>query len=166
VRVLREILSPCVQNAEGTGLGAEIAPVAANGGKHVHAGVEQQIVEQSLIVKDQRIEFDRNGEDHMEVCDGQQLPLPLLEPAGARQRTAFGTVTVAAGVIADKVFAAMAALIDMAAECGRPADLNGAHGPQNGKRQSMGLPVGLAVLSKDIGHFQRGARHLLAWNWR
>ena len=159
VRVEQKILTPAMKDPEIPGLGAQIPAVAADGGKYVHADSEQQIVEQASIVKDQRVEFGGNREDHVEVGDGQHLSLPLLEPAGARQRTTFRAMPIAAGIVADEVFAAMAALIDMAAERGGPADLDGAHHPQGRTRESMGAPVGLAMLSKNVGHFQGGAGH-------
>ncbi len=57
--------------------------------------------------------------------------------------------------------AALVAFIDMTAQRGRPADLDGAHQSQLMTRQAMTLPVGLAVLSKNVGQLQGWPRHLL-----
>lgn len=85
VRMEEQVLTPGMQDAEETGVSAKMPCVATDGGEHIHADPEQQIVKQALIVKDQCVEFGGNGEDHMEVFDGQQLLQPLIEPAGARQ---------------------------------------------------------------------------------
>ena len=57
--------------------------------------------------------------------------------------------------------AALITLFDMPAQRGRPADLNGAHQTELLQRQTVLLAVGLAVLSKYVGQFERWPRHLI-----
>src|SRR2546430_10127137 len=63
----------------------------------------------------------------MKVWHGHGLGLPLREPLHPGQPLAFGTVTVAAGVVSDARCATIIALFDMAAERGRSAGRDGAH---------------------------------------
>jgi hypothetical protein len=84
----------------------------------------------------------------------------LLSTHAARARDwHLGTMAVTAGVIAVASVGAVAAFFEVAAQSGRTADLDGAHHPQMIARQGMRLPVGRAVLSKNVGQLQSGPRH-------
>src|SRR5260370_20286238 len=63
----------------------------------------------------------------MKLWHWQQLGWPIREPLPPGQPLAFGTVTVAAGVVSDARCATIIALFDMAAERGRSAGRDGAH---------------------------------------
>src|SRR5260221_2618901 len=63
----------------------------------------------------------------MKVWHWQELGLTIGEPLHPGQPLAFGTVTVAAGVVSDARCATIIALFDMAAERGRSAGRDGAH---------------------------------------
>ena len=92
----------------------------------------------------------------MEVLGGQQLGLALLEPFFPRRALALGAMTVAAGTIADVSVLAVVAPFDRTAQYGRAAGLDGLHQAMLIQGQRMGLPVGGAVLSKDVGQL---------WSW-
>jgi hypothetical protein len=53
------------------------------------------------MIQDHGIEFMRQGEDHVEVVDRQDLRLAFGQPALAGHMLAFGAVAVSAGVIGD-----------------------------------------------------------------
>src|SRR6266536_3106595 len=95
----------------------------------------------------------------MKVLDRQQLRLALLEPLGARLALTFRAMSVAARVVADANVVALAALFDVAAQGRSPAGLDGLHQFELMQRESMHLPVILAVLSKNAGQLQSGPSH-------
>ena len=68
---------------------------------------------------------------------------------------------VAAGVITNAFLVTLIALFDMPAQRGRPAGFNRAQHPPLRMRQRKLLLVSRAVLSNNIGQFQRWPRHLL-----
>src|SRR5947208_7611001 len=83
--------------------------------------------------------------------DGQQFSPALLEPLFAGRPLALGAVAVAAGAIADVRELAVVAPFDDAAQSRRAAGLDGLHQTMLMQGQRVSLPVGGAVLSKDVG---------------
>ena len=75
--------------------------LAATSSKGRRAGAEQQAVDQLLVLQSERGKLMRQGEDHMEVADGQDFGLPLGHPAVASRGLALGAMAVTAGVIRD-----------------------------------------------------------------
>jgi hypothetical protein len=92
----------------------------------------------------------------VEVLHRQQFGEALLDPALPCQPLALGTVAVAAGAIDDARVLAVVAPFDGATQCGGTAVLDGLHEAMLMQGQGMRLPVGGAVLSKDVG--QLGSR--------
>ena len=92
----------------------------------------------------------------MKVWHWQQLGLPIREPLHPCQPLAFGTVTVAAGVVSDACCATIIALFDMAAERGRSAGRDGAHDAPLDAPQMTGVHLSerCAVAAEDIRHLQ------------
>ena len=73
VRMVLEVLSPGVQNAEQSHLGTEVLRVASDFEQRGGAGTKEQIVEHPLVLQHQKGQFMRQSEDDMEVGHGQQL---------------------------------------------------------------------------------------------
>jgi len=109
-----------------------------------------------LVVEGDGGNLFRHGEDHVEVLDRQQFGKALLDPALPRQALALGTMPVPAGTIDDARVLAVVAPFDGAAQCGGTAVDDGLHEAVLVQGQGMRLPVGRAVLSKDVG--QLGSR--------
>ena len=61
-------------------------------------------------------DLGRQREDHVEVLDRQQVLGLAVEPAGAGQGLALGTVAVAARVVGDALVAAVEAALDVPAQ--------------------------------------------------
>ena len=83
MRVQEQVLSPRVQNAEKTNLRAEMLGMACNLAECFRHGAKQEVVEFRLILQDERVEFMRQREDHVEVsgkCCRQHLCLYVLFP--------------------------------------------------------------------------------------
>jgi hypothetical protein len=91
-----EILSPRVENAEETDLGA---PVPGIGGEFEHgfrAGTKQQVVDHLGVPLTQGLEFLGEGKDYVEVGDTEQFLFSRDEPALRCLGLALGTVPIAA----------------------------------------------------------------------
>ena len=75
--VQQQVLPPGMQNANQADVGAQVFRVCRHLQQGLCAGGEQQIVEQTLVVQRQHIEFVGNGEHDMEVVGGQQVLVPV-----------------------------------------------------------------------------------------
>ena len=83
VGMKEQVLSPRVQNAEETNLRSEILGSACNLAECCSHAAKQEVVEFRLILQDERVEFMRQREDHVEVsgkCCRQHLPVYVLFP--------------------------------------------------------------------------------------
>jgi hypothetical protein len=96
------------------------------------------------------------GEDEMEISDGQQFLLPLLKPPLLGESLTLGAVTVAAGVVAGQLVATGIAAIQMAAEGGGATAFDQRHHLQSIARQGMLGSVAFAVQTEDVGYFPAG----------
>jgi len=67
----------------------------------LRGGLEEEIVQNFFVLKDQRIQLMRKRHDNMKVMGGKKPLFPTLEPFGLAQTLAFGTMTVATGVVGD-----------------------------------------------------------------
>src|SRR5260221_11544842 len=92
----------------------------------------------------------------MKVWHWQELGLTIGEPLHPGQPLAFGTVTVAAGVVSDARCATIIALFDMAAERGRSAGRDGAHDALLDAPEMTGVRLSkrCAMAAEDIRHLQ------------
>ena len=61
----------------------------------------------------------------MEIADGEQVGRAGGEPVFRRRALALGTMAIAAGVVGDPAVAAILAALEVAAERGRAAALDG-----------------------------------------
>src|SRR5437016_5248015 len=90
---------------------------------------------------------------------GQQFSPALIEPLFAGRPLALGAMAVAAGAIAGVRELAVVAPFDHAAHHRRAAGLDRLHQSMLMQGQRVGLPVGGAVLSKDVGQLGGWLRH-------
>ena len=104
-----------------------MARVGRYGAECVGDGPEEQTVDDGLVLSGDLGDGRGHGEDDVEVLGGQQVRAAAFEPLGAGQRLAGRTVPVAARVVPDAPMAAVVALLDMAAERGGAALLEGRH---------------------------------------
>src|ERR1700688_4201569 len=84
VGVMLEVLSPTMQHAEESDLRAEIPGIAGSFEQRRGTGAQEQIVKQPLVLEDERGELVGQGEDDMEVRDGQQLRRTRAQPPATR----------------------------------------------------------------------------------
>src|SRR5208283_5438013 len=81
MRVKFEFLSPAVQHAEEADLRTEMLGIARDFQKGFRTGAKQEIVEDLLVLQDQRGQMTRKREDHMDVTRWEELLATCCEPA-------------------------------------------------------------------------------------
>src|SRR5260370_41742394 len=100
----------------------------------------------------------------MEVCHcGQQLCASAFQPLRAGKRLALRTEAMPTRVVGNALMAAGIALLDMTAERGGAAQVDGAHRAALGTTEGvgMGLPVVRAAAAEDVRHLERRSHRRL-----
>jgi hypothetical protein len=116
---------------------------------------EEQVIDKRLVAAGECAQGSRNGESEHEVRHWQQEVLLLLQPFLGLVVLAFGTVAIAAGVVAVLDLVALRAGIGLPTQGRCAALLNGAHGSPMAGKQPIGvlLAIGGTVLAEDVGQF-------------
>ena len=96
VGMVHEVLAPGVEDGGEAQLGLEalLAELEERGA----GALKEQAVERGLVLEEERAQGGREGEDPVEIADGQERAPLLLEPLAAALMLAGGTVAVAAAV--------------------------------------------------------------------
>src|SRR5215471_11147462 len=97
----QQVLSPGVQNADHSNLGAQVPGISGYLEQGLSAGGEQQVVKQTWVVHGQDIQLVRHGKNDMEVVGGQKFSLSRRQPALACLCLALGATAISAGVVGD-----------------------------------------------------------------
>ena len=103
MRMQSQVLSPGVQNAEEADLGSEVLGVGGNLKHGLGGGAEEQIIEQPWIALTERVQLVGQGKDDVEVRYAEQVLFASCQPTVTCLRLAFGTVSVATGIIGDSL---------------------------------------------------------------
>ena len=99
VRMKEQVLSPRVEDAEKTNVRTEIFGIACNLAECFSHGAKQEVVEFRLILQDERVEFMRQREDHMEIPGWKQFQLPGLDPSTAGLSLTLVAMTIATAIV-------------------------------------------------------------------
>ncbi len=78
--MIQEVLPPGMENADHPHLGAEMFGVMGQFRERLGCGLKEQVVQGLWVPGDQGIEFGGEGEDNMEVFDGQEVLPASLDP--------------------------------------------------------------------------------------
>ena len=158
---MQEGLTPGVQDCQETDPGSKVLRIGGDGTESFRSRPEEHGVNEFLVLEGQRSDLFGEGEDHVIVRGGEQFSHARFEPLCFRERLALGAVPVAAGVVRVSLRATLVADVDVAAQEGSPADLNGAHGTMLLERHgsAVDLPILRAALAEDVGHFQGRPGH-------
>ena len=78
--MIHEVLTPGVENADNPYLCAEMFRVICEFRERLGDRTEKQIVQDLAVHGDQGIEFRGEGEDHMEILNGQEVLTAGLDP--------------------------------------------------------------------------------------
>ena len=156
VRMVMQILAPAMQHGDEADLGAEMPGIGGDRAQRLSCRLEQDRIDRNLVLESDRRNLGRQREHNVEIGNRQKLVLPRSEPFPAGLPLAFGAMPVAAGIIGHTDRPAGPAALDMAAEFGGPAQLDGAHHAtlDASEMAVMNLPIRLAVAAEDIRHLQ------------
>ena len=107
-----QALIPTVEHAEETDLGTEMPWITSDFKQGLSTGVQEQVVDESLVLQCKRSQFPGQSKDSMDVASGQKLPFARLKPASARVALAARAMSISARVVGDvgRVSAAGAAI--------------------------------------------------------
>src|SRR5450432_1177613 len=148
-----------MKNGEESDFGAEMFGIAGNALKSGGAGLKHQVVDDLLVLKGEAVQLRRDGEDDVEVRNRQQFGLAPLQPFRPCQILTFWAVAVAAGVVANALMLAVAALFFVPAQGRGAAAFDGSHQAVLMREQSIVRAVSWPVAAEDVGHFEGGAAH-------
>jgi hypothetical protein len=81
VGMLHEVLAPGVQNTDTPYLCPEMFWVVCEFREHFGDRTEKKIVQDLAVHGDQGMEFRGEGEDHMEIGDGQEVLIAGFDPS-------------------------------------------------------------------------------------
>src|SRR3984893_3490296 len=99
VRMMQQCLAPGVEDGEEAELCAEMLGIGGDRLQGFGGGVEQDVVDRSLVVMGDRGDLSRHGEDDMEVWHCEELGSSVFKPLGTRQGLALWAVAIAARVV-------------------------------------------------------------------
>lgn len=156
---MQQVLPPGVENGEEADLGAEMFGIAGYRKQGLGGGAKENAVDFTWVVESDLGDGFGDGEDNVEVFDGEQLGFAGFQPAGSFRILALRAVPVSARVIRITSVRAMAALFDVAAENGRAADLDGAHDARLSAREGPRGAEGFSETSKDGGQLEGRPGH-------
>src|SRR3989454_4324947 len=114
----REFLTPGMQNTEEADFCTEVFGIAGHFEKSFRTGAKQEIVEDLLVLQDQRGQMTRKREDHMDVARRKKFPATFFHPTFPSARLTLRAMPISAGVVGDGATSAASAFIEMPAECG------------------------------------------------
>ena len=150
MEVLREILSPRVQNRRDPDCAAEMPRVSPEGEERIGGRAEEKRVDHARIALRERVEVVRQGEDDVEVRNGQQVGAPRREPPLFGEGLTLRTMPIATGVIGDPHSAAAVTRLPMAAEHGGAAGRDRPQGSVLHRREPVRASIGVAVVADDV----------------
>lgn len=99
VNMLRERLTPSVEDKRGTDLSTEPARVSAELQQRLGRGRKQQSIDQARVPLGQRIELMRQREHHMKIRRCNQVTPTSLKPAFLRSSLTLRAMAVPTGMI-------------------------------------------------------------------
>jgi hypothetical protein len=161
VRVLEKMVAPGMQHTEEADPSPEMLGIGGDLQQRGGSSSEQEIVDEPLVLESQPGEFMGKGEDHMEVADREEFSMALLEPLVARAGQTLRAMAITARVVRDDAMTALGTAIEMAAQGGGAAVLDGVeHAPVVPRQPgTVLLDKTVAVLSKDVGHLEGWPLH-------
>jgi hypothetical protein len=99
MRVMQQVLAPRMQYCNKAHLSAKMLRISRYGAQRLGGGLEQDVVDHSLVLKRDGCDFLWDGEDHVEVFDRQKFSLTILKPLVTRERLALWTMPISATVV-------------------------------------------------------------------
>jgi hypothetical protein len=154
--------SPRVQHGGDADSRAEVPGIGGDGQHRVRSRAEEEVIDHRLVLEGDVSNLGRHGEHDVEVSHRQQIGLARGQPGARGGALALGTMPVAAGVVGDPPVPAVVAGLDVTAQRGGAAVLDGRHDLELAKAQMPGL--GCAIrgpgAAEDVSDLERGAHRL------
>ena len=156
MRVVGHRRTPAVEHGGKADAGAEVPRIGGDGEQRLGRAAEQQVVDHRLVLVRDRGDLGRQGEDQVEVADRQQIGRARGKPVPCRRALALGAMAVAARVVGDPAVAAIFAALDVPAEGGRAALLDGRHHLELVEAHMPGIGAAPAspMAMKDVSDLQ------------
>jgi len=154
MRMVVERLAPGVEYHDDPQ--APAPAVLRKGLQGLGGNAEQEVVDQQAVVAGQRQQGFGKRKDDVEVLDGQQVAGACFDPGAALAGAAFRAVTVAAGVVANFLIAALVALIDVPTQFLGPAIGQRGQGRALLAGQGVLGTIGRTVVPEQVADFKRG----------
>ena len=85
MRVMQQILAPCVQNRHEADLGAQMLGIGRDRAQGFGGGVKQHVVDHGLVLVRNRRDLLGQRKDHMEILHGKKVGLPIFQPLRTHQ---------------------------------------------------------------------------------
>ncbi len=161
VGMMRHSRAPAVEHGGDADPGAKPLGIGGNRHRGLSRRRKQQTVDRGFVVVGNIGDRTRQGEDEVEVADGQQFGLALGEPFLGGGALTLGAMPVAAAIVGNHSMGAVLAARDMAAERHRAAALDGRHHLQlvEADVPGIGCAPRRPVVAEDIRNLQRGTGH-------
>lgn len=86
MRVMQQILAPCVQNRNEADRGAQMRGLGRNRAQGFSSGLKQHVVDQRLVLVRYRRDLLGQRKDHVEVIHGNEIGLAIFQPLRTDQR--------------------------------------------------------------------------------
>ena len=158
MQMLREGLTPGVEDGRDADRAAEAAGIAAEGEQRVGGRPEQERVDHAWIALRERVERMGQGEDHMKVRNRQELRVTGRDPARTGLRLTRGTVAIPTGVVANPRGATVVTRLPMPAQEGGAARRDRAQRQRLDPREAMRAAIRVAVSPHDVGEGEAEGR--------
>ena len=97
--MVHERLAPGVQHGDEADISTEMLGVGSDRLEGICGRSEQRGVDFAFVLQRQRRQLCGQGEDEVEIGDGQQILAAVFQPSGAQVRLALRAVAIAAGVV-------------------------------------------------------------------
>jgi hypothetical protein len=99
MRMVHQVLSPCVQHGQEADLRAQVLWVSGDSAKCFRRRPEQDVLNHGLVLEGDDLDLRRYREHDVEVGHVEQFRLTILQPPGSCETLAFWTVPVPARVV-------------------------------------------------------------------
>jgi hypothetical protein len=150
-----------VKNSEEADFRAQVPGTGGDGAQGLRRSAKENTVNHFFVLIGDGGNLFRQGEDDVEVRNGQKFRLAVFEPLGAGEGLTFGTVAISTGVEGGALVTAGVTLLQVAAQGGGAAEFDGTHHAPLSAREgsSVLLPVRRTVAAEDIRHFELRTLH-------
>jgi hypothetical protein len=161
VRMMIEVLAPCMQHGREADLRAQALRILGDRRQRLGGGLKQEAIDLGLVLESNGGDRRRHGEHDVEIGDRQQFGLACLHPSLRRRPLALRAMAIAAGVVSDARMGAIVTPLDVTAERFGATNLYRRHDATLGQAQMSlvgGAPAG-ALAAEHVRHLQMRPRH-------